>query len=158
MTVKFKLDSRAVPDGTILVLGIRYEAQEHPRPHATVYEYVVIKARGHWYMTGGGRTPQVAGWGAIERWLAKDGRVVEWVRHVTETAQLWPPVSWQTRLRDESIHDDGRPCLFIAGACNLCGATPPLEAETEPASESRRCPCGLTGFAAPELHRPGCTG
>lgn len=27
--------------------------------------------------------------------------------------------------RDESIHDDGRPCRYVAGACNLCGATEP---------------------------------
>jgi hypothetical protein len=29
----------------------------------------------------------------------------------------------QITLRDPEIHDDGRPCLFVAGACNLCGAT-----------------------------------
>lgn len=27
--------------------------------------------------------------------------------------------------RDESIHDDGRPCWYIAGCCNLCGAWDP---------------------------------
>jgi hypothetical protein len=48
------------------------------------------------------------------------------------------------RYRDESIHDDGRPCLFIAGACNLCGATTPAVAPTGPVAG---CP-----------HRPACAG
>jgi hypothetical protein len=92
MSATFKIDSREVLEGTVLLFGIRYA----PEPGGvwtgpdTTYTYVMIKAGGLWYVTGGGRTPQAAGWGAIERWLAKDGRVVEWVRHVTETVQLWP--------------------------------------------------------------------
>ena len=96
MSVTFKLDSRAVPDGTVLLFGIRYVGPDQegiarmPEEEAKVYTYAMIKAGGFWYVTGGGRTPQVAGWGAIERWLARDGREVAWVRHVTETVQLWP--------------------------------------------------------------------
>jgi hypothetical protein len=91
MTVKFKLDSRKVLDGTILLFGIRYAAEPGAwtGPDKT-YTYAMLKAGGMWYVTGGGRTPQAAGWGAVERWLERDGRVVEWVRHVTETCQLWP--------------------------------------------------------------------
>ena len=71
MTVKFKLDSRAVPDGTVLLFGIRYVGPDQegiarmPEEEAKVYTYAMIKAGGFWYLTGGGRTPQVAGWGAI---------------------------------------------------------------------------------------------
>ena len=90
--VKFTLDSRTVPDETVLLFGIRYEPEPDARPVSPpkTYTYVIMKAGGFWYVTGGGRTPQAAGWGAVERWLERDGRVVEWVRHVTETAQLWP--------------------------------------------------------------------
>jgi hypothetical protein len=94
MSVTFKLDSRAVPEGTILLFGIRYVRAELTTAGLPadneVYTYAMLKAGGLWYVTGGGRTPQAAGWGAIERWLERDGRVVEWVRHVTQTAQLWP--------------------------------------------------------------------
>ena len=96
MSVKFTLDSRQVPDGTILLFGIRYAGTDLEgyawtrEQESKVYTYVMIKAGGFWYVTGGGKTPQVAGWGAVERWLERDGRVVEWVRHVTETVTLWP--------------------------------------------------------------------
>lgn len=97
MTVKFKLNSQEVPDGTILLFGIRYQRE----PGAwtgpdTTYTYAMLKAAGLWYVTGGGKTPQAAGWGAIERWLDKDGRVVEYVDHVTETVRLWPGPSAET--------------------------------------------------------------
>lgn len=102
MSVKFKLDSRAIPDGTILLFGICYigaDPDGYQRPadktKSKVYTYAMLKAGGFWYVTGGGKTPQAAGWGAVERWLERDGRVVEWVRHVTETGQLWPPVAPQ---------------------------------------------------------------
>lgn len=142
MTVKFKLESRTVPDGTVLLFGIRYvgpdqEGIARPVSPPKVYTYAMIKAGEFWYVTGGGRTPQAAGWGAVERWLERDGREVVWVKAVTETVTLWPaqpPEESGQRARDESIHDDGRPCQFIAGACNLCGATPP----EEPAEEN--CP------------------
>jgi hypothetical protein len=93
MAVKFKLDTRAVPDGTILLFGIRYEPEpgEHRSALSKTYTYVIMKSGGLWYVSGtNGRNPQAAGWGAVERWLERDGRVVEWVRHVTETRQLWP--------------------------------------------------------------------
>lgn len=96
MTVKFTMDSKILPEGTILLFGLRYVGAysngdvRTPGEESKVYTYAMLKAGGFWYATGGGRTPQIAGWGAVERWLEKDGRVVEWVRVVTETAQIWP--------------------------------------------------------------------
>lgn len=96
MTVKFKLNSRAVPDGTVLLFGIRYdpEPDESRSAPPKTYTYVVMKSGGLWYVGGtNGRNPQAAGWGAVERWLERDGRQVEWVRTVTETTTLWPVVT-----------------------------------------------------------------
>lgn len=90
MDVKFKLDSRKVPDGTVLVFGIRYEAQPDQRANPTVYTYAALKSGGFWYFTGSGKVPQAAGWGAVERWLERDGRVVEYVNAVAQTVTLWP--------------------------------------------------------------------
>ena len=108
MTVKFTLNSAQVPDGTVLLFGIRYAADPEgvtrmssgASASAKVYTYAMLKAGGFWYVTGGGRTPQVAGWGAVERWLERDGREVVWVDHVTETARLWPA--------EESVQPAGR--------------------------------------------------
>lgn len=92
MHVKFKLDSRKVPNGTVLVFGIRYERSEDDpgRENPTVYTYAALKSGGLWYFTGSGRVPQAAGWGAVERWLERDGRVVEYVNAVAQTVTLWP--------------------------------------------------------------------
>ena len=97
MDVKFKLDSRKVPNGTVLVFGIRYErTDDEPggdtrgRSNPTIYTYAMLKAGGLWYVTGSGKVPTAAGWGAIERWLERDGRVVEWVNAVAQTVTLWP--------------------------------------------------------------------
>lgn len=93
----FKLGNLSIPNGTILTMGIRYAGADEDDLDATrgrtnpkVYTYAMVKAGGLWYVTGSGKVPTAAGWGAIERWLAKDGRVVEWVRVVTETAPLYP--------------------------------------------------------------------
>lgn len=96
MTVKFELDGRKVPSGTVLLFGIEYD-----RPGRTpdetrgvtepkVFTYAMLKAGPYWYVTGTGQTPQAAGWGAVQKWLGKDNRVVRWVKVVTETADLWP--------------------------------------------------------------------
>lgn len=94
MTVKFKLDSRKVPNGTVLVFGIRYEREPEGdtrgRTNPTVYTYAMLKAGGLWYVTGTGKVPVAAGWGAIERWLERDGRVVEWVDVMGEPTRIWP--------------------------------------------------------------------
>lgn len=80
----FKLDDTKVPDGTVLAMGIRYEGQTSDK----VWTYGLLKAGGLWYMTGSS-TPTAAGWGAINRWLGKDGRVVLWVRMVNSWNHLY---------------------------------------------------------------------
>jgi hypothetical protein len=88
MIVKFKLDSRTIPDGAVLLFGIRYVCRgqgENPN----IYTYAMLKAGGYWYVTGAGRTPQAAGWKAVERWLESDDREVVWVETVTKTMTLW---------------------------------------------------------------------
>lgn len=93
----FKLDNSKIPNGAILLMGISYDGMGQTdldttrgRQTPKVFTYALLKAGGVWYTTGSGRVPQAAGWGAVERWLAKDNRVVEWVKVVTETADLWP--------------------------------------------------------------------
>lgn len=98
---EFKLKSATVPNGTVLMFGIRYDRPAEDDLDATrgmaqpkVYTFAMLKAGGLWYVTGTGRVPQAAGWPAIERWLAKDGKVVEWVKVVTGWSDLYlaPPV------------------------------------------------------------------
>jgi hypothetical protein len=92
---RFKIDSWLIPDETVLLFGIRYE----PGPDdlrtdpSKTYTYVVMKVGGLWYVSGTGKSPQAAGWGAVERWLERDGREVAWVKAVTETTTLWPVVT-----------------------------------------------------------------
>lgn len=93
----FKLDGAKVPNGTILTMGISYAGMGQTdldttrgRQTPKVFTYAMLKAGGLWYFTGTGRVPQAAGWGAVERWLAKDNRTVEWVKVVTQEAPVYP--------------------------------------------------------------------
>lgn len=91
----FTLGKTPIPNGTILIIGIRYENTEpggdtRGRTNPKTYTYTFTKAGGLWYATGTGKVPQAAGWGAVERWLAKEGRTVESVQVVTETVQVYP--------------------------------------------------------------------
>jgi hypothetical protein len=92
--MKFTLNNAKVPDGSVLVFGIRYVPEDDSGPHSAsrVFTYAMLKAAGSWYVTGTGQTPQAAGWGAVERWLDRDGREVVWVRagHVDGLDQIWP--------------------------------------------------------------------
>ena len=94
MMVKFHLDGRKVPNGTVLVLGIRYEAEPdgdtRGRTNPKVYTYAALKAGGLWYLTGSGKVPTAAGWTAVQNWLARDGRVVEYVDVLGARTRLWP--------------------------------------------------------------------
>lgn len=81
----FNLNDSAVAEGTILVFGIRYPSSNS----GGTYTYAGMKAGGRWYFTGKGRTPQDAGWGAVKRWLASDGRQVAWVKVATSLEMLW---------------------------------------------------------------------
>jgi len=87
--MEFKLDNTKIQDGTVLLFGIRYPRM---RDSDKVFTYVLLRAGGLCYVTGSGRVPIAAGWGAVDNWLNRDGRVVEWVKIVTDTKQLWPEV------------------------------------------------------------------
>lgn len=107
--MKFNLDSRKVPNGTVLIFGISY--QNPPTdPDATrgltppkVFTYVMLKAGSLWYVTGSGKVPVAAGWGAVQRWLDKDGREVEWVDAVTSRKRIWPLESAPTAAPEPVI-------------------------------------------------------
>lgn len=93
MTVKFTLNNAEVPNGTVLLFGIEYPGLVGGRGDwavPKVWTYAMLKAGDLWYVTGGGKTPQAAGWGAVERWLERDGRQVVSVKVVTETRRVWP--------------------------------------------------------------------
>ena len=84
--MEFNLDTARVAEGTVMLFGIRYPGSNEGR----VYTYTMIKAGGMWYVSGGARAPQAAGWDAVKNWLAKDGRQVVYVKVATEFRQLWP--------------------------------------------------------------------
>lgn len=93
------MDGSEPPNGTLLVMGIVYDNLDAPSPDETrgrtepkVFTYAALKMAGLWHFTGSGQVPQSAGWGAVERWLGKNGRRVVWVRLVTQTALIWPEI------------------------------------------------------------------
>ena len=92
MTVNF--NPRQLPNGTVLVLGVRYLPYgSEPgggslRPN--VYTYAALKTAGLWYLTGSGRVPTAAGWGAVESWLARDNRQLLFVDQFPEAGErIW---------------------------------------------------------------------
>lgn len=92
----FKLDNTKVPNGTVILMGIRYEGMGQTdldttrgRQTPKVYTYALLKSGGLWYVTGSGKVPTAAGWGAVNRWLERDGRTVEWVKAATEWADIY---------------------------------------------------------------------
>ena len=94
---EFTLDNREVPNGTVLLFGIEYPKMGQTdldttrgRETPKVFTYAMLKAGGLWYVTGTGKVPQAAGWGAVMNWLARDGREVCWVRAATSWTDLWP--------------------------------------------------------------------
>lgn len=70
---------------TILVMVIKYG--DHPKQ----WTYTALKAGGLWYLSGGGKTPQMATWGAVKRWLMQSGRQLIRVELVTRTETIWRP-------------------------------------------------------------------
>jgi hypothetical protein len=94
MNVNLPFDPRSTPDGVILILHVQYENQTQRNPQAAqTYTYVLTKAGGLWYTTGAGRVPQAAGWGAVEKWLERDGRQVIKIERVTCKEQVYPIVA-----------------------------------------------------------------
>lgn len=98
----FQLDDKAVADDTILVFGIGYPGSNSNR----IYTYAGMKVAGRWYFTGSGRTPQDAGWAAVQRWLASDGRRVVWVKVPTRMEPLWQDVPEEPLSAASQIRDD----------------------------------------------------
>lgn len=96
----FNPDTRTVPNGTVWTVGIRYNwASRQPgddpdatrgRTNPRVFAYVMFKAGGLWYVTGTGKVPVAAGWGAVMRWLGKDGREVVWVKAANGWEDVYP--------------------------------------------------------------------
>jgi hypothetical protein len=90
MTVKtWTMDPRSLPDGTVLFLGISYDSIRDPKARK-VYTYAALKVTGVWYFTGTGKVPQAAGWGAVERWLERDNRNLEWVKIMSAVEDVYP--------------------------------------------------------------------
>jgi hypothetical protein len=86
-----EFDGRSRPDGTVLMFAISYEREPGADTGSNkAYTYVMVKAGGLWYVTGSGKVPSAAGWGAVEKWLDRDGRVVQWIKAATDWADLWP--------------------------------------------------------------------
>lgn len=110
----FTLKSQEVPDGTVLLMDIEYGDETS----SLVCTYALLKAKGLWYVTGG-RGPQAAGWGAVERWLSRDGRVVREVRVVTEAQIIWP-VEPGPALKVNHLPEDPARCR-CGSAGELCG-------------------------------------
>jgi hypothetical protein len=75
-------DGRHLPNNTVLVLQIRFD--RNPR----IYTYLALKVGGLWFFTG--RGPHEAGWGAVERWLIKDDKIVvaAWTYHLHSNGEI----------------------------------------------------------------------
>ena len=86
---------KTMPNCSILLLGISYPGlvedkdKTRGREMPKVFTYALLKAGGVWYTTGAGKTPQAAGWGAVERWLERDNRVLEFIEVVSGTDRVW---------------------------------------------------------------------
>ena len=94
----FKLDDAKVADGTVLLIGAQYrndEGQLYPK----VWTYAALKAGGRWYLTGTGRVPQDAGWGAVQRWLDDNRREIAWIKVATKLEPLWERVEGAEEIR-----------------------------------------------------------
>lgn len=94
--MSWSMNPRALPNGTVLFFGISYEnarpreLDTRGRTEPRVYTYVALKQAGVWYFSGAGKVPQMAGWGAVERWLERDGRALVWVKIVSDLVDVYP--------------------------------------------------------------------
>jgi hypothetical protein len=96
MTVKMEIEPRTMPNGALLVIGIRYLPGSEPggdtrgRANPTIYSYAALKTGGLWYFTGAGKSPHAATWGAVEKWLARDNRQLVYVEVATGARTIYP--------------------------------------------------------------------
>ena len=109
MTVKITPDPRIMPNGVVLLLGVRYDFTDRPggdtrgRTNPTVYTYAALKTAGVWYVTGSGKVPTAAGWGAVERWLERDGRVLVSVDVLGLPRRIWPEMLTAAKLDEPDL-------------------------------------------------------
>jgi hypothetical protein len=121
MTVTFKIDSRRVTNGTVIKIGIRFDPPPEQNLDATrgranpkVYDHLLLKAGGLWYATGAS-APQAAGWVAVERWLARDNRVVVYAEVVTGWTEIYrEPKAAPEKADPEPGWDEFRETSFAA--------------------------------------------
>ncbi len=97
-----KFNGRNLPVGTVLVVGVKYPTS----PKVYSYGLMNVNETHGWYATGQG--PQAAGWAVVERWLAKEGREVVWVKGVTPDAMptLWTAEAASLDPVQESLKTD----------------------------------------------------
>ena len=53
--------------------------------------------------------PQSAGWGAVENWLERDGRKLEWVKIVSDLADVYPAPLTASPVAELEASDDDEP-------------------------------------------------
>jgi hypothetical protein len=90
----FDLDLRNEPEGTVLMTGVKFPGSDR------VFTYALLKAGGFWYVTGSGKVPTNAGWGAVLNWLNRDEKTVEWIKRAEEWSDI--PVSPRPTL---TVHE-----------------------------------------------------
>lgn len=96
MNVKMEIEPRTMPNGALLVLGVRYLPGSEPggdtrgRANPVVYTYAALKTGGLWYFTGSGKSPHAATWAAVLKWLERDNRKLEFVEIATGARRIWP--------------------------------------------------------------------
>jgi len=114
------LNPRTMPDGVILILNVRYSSPDGP-VNGTIYSHAALKSGGFWYLTGS-RAPQVAGWGAVERWLERDGRDLHSVKIMIGTKTIWPEpveVAVADCTPDHGVGHVDCPRCWSRSPCNL---------------------------------------
>lgn len=143
----FELDDSKVPDGTVMLIGVRYAGSVSGK----VYDFAALKAGGRWYFTGTG--PSDAGWGAVQRWLQANGRSVVYVKAVTGLTELWPdpempPLSNDAKARAKARHPSrtGSP----AASMRLLEGDPSADADlVTPEQRARDLPLDVSPERAP---------
>lgn len=143
--MSWTMDPRKMPNGTVLFLGISYTTSGpagdmRGRTAPKIYTYVALKMAGTWFFSGSGKVPQAAGWGAVERWLDRDNRKLEWVKIMSATEDVYPaPVSASPAplaLGASATHTTDREVAVTASlALNPAGADPFEHPDGAPCSD-----------------------
>lgn len=97
---------RAMPDGALLVLNVRFRPKDGERANPRVYSHAALRAGGYWYLTGSAL--QGAGWGAIESWFRRNNRELVSVELATGARTIWPVTA-----EADSDDDDGAAGVLV---------------------------------------------